>query len=82
MKMMKRVITTLGIFAVGISLAGADDKDSKKTKKAETESSEKVAAKVPAALKGKLIELKDGKIQEAEIATGVDYYVLYHSASW
>jgi hypothetical protein len=39
-------------------------------------------ASVPAALKGKLIEYKDGKIQDATIAADKDYYVLYHSASW
>lgn len=40
------------------------------------------AAEVPAALKGKLVENKDGKIQDAEIPADLDYYVLYHSASW
>ena len=35
-----------------------------------------------ASLKGKLIELKDGKAEDAKISPDVDYYVLYHSASW
>ena len=35
-----------------------------------------------ASLKGKLIELKDGKAEDAKISSDVDYYVLYHSASW
>ena len=39
-------------------------------------------ASVPAALKGKLIELKDGKIQDATISADKEFYVFYHSASW
>ena len=35
-----------------------------------------------ASLKGKLIELKDGKAEDTKISPDVDYYVLYHSASW
>ena len=38
--------------------------------------------KVATALKGKLIELKGGKIVDGEISENLDYYVLYHSASW
>lgn len=37
---------------------------------------------VAASLKGKLIGLKDGKIADAAVAEKVEYYVLYHSASW
>ena len=37
---------------------------------------------VAAALKGKLVESKDGKVQDAEIPGNMEYYVLYHSASW
>ena len=40
------------------------------------------ASKVASALKGKTIELKGGKIADGKVATDVDYYVLYHSASW
>jgi hypothetical protein len=38
--------------------------------------------KVAASLEDKLIELKGGKISDAKIPADVDYYVLYHSASW
>ena len=40
------------------------------------------ASKVASALKGKIIEFKGGKIADGKVATDVDYYVLYHSASW
>jgi len=39
-------------------------------------------ANVPATLKGKLIENKGGTVQDASIPASLDYYVLYHSASW
>ena len=48
----------------------------------EEKSKEKKANKVATSLNGKLIELKDGKISDAKISSNVDYYVLYHSASW
>ncbi len=44
--------------------------------------SEASTSKVSAALKGKLIGLKDGKIAEAQLTGNPQYYVLYHSASW
>ena len=79
----QHLITTVGVFAISASLASADDKAKTETKKAtKAESSEKAVAKVPAALKGKLIEDKKGKIQDAKISGNLDYYVLYHSASW
>ena len=37
---------------------------------------------VHSSLQGKLIELKDGNATDAKISAKVDYYVLYHSASW
>ncbi|MEM7014703.1 MAG: hypothetical protein AAF585_24845 [Verrucomicrobiota bacterium] len=40
------------------------------------------AEDVAAALKGKLIEVKDGEVQDATIPDNMEYYVLYHSASW
>lgn len=54
------------IAGLGLSLSAANADDSS----------------VAAALKGKLIEFKDGKIQDAEIPANMEYYVLYHSASW
>ena len=48
----------------------------------EEKSKEKKSNKVATSLNGKLIELKDGKISDAKIPSNVDYYVLYHSASW
>jgi len=48
----------------------------------EEKSKEEKSNKVTDALKGKLIELKGDKIADAEISSKVDYYVLYHSASW
>jgi len=38
--------------------------------------------KVPAALKGKLVELKGGEVVDGEISAGLEYYVIYGSASW
>ncbi len=38
--------------------------------------------KVPAALEGKLIQLKDGEIADAEMSAKLEYYVIYQSASW
>jgi hypothetical protein len=43
---------------------------------------EEKSNKVTTALKGKLIELKGDKVTDGKISTNVDYYVLYHSASW
>lgn len=66
---MKKTLKLAAIFvmAAGLSLtANAQDK----------------AASVPAALKGKLIEQKNGKIQDATISADKEFYVLYHSASW
>ena len=84
--MIKPLLTTLGVLAIGTGFAGADDKAKtetvKKTKIEGKTAVSKKAAAVPAALKGKLIELKDGKIQDATIAADKEYYVLYHSASW
>ena len=37
---------------------------------------------VHSSLDGKLIELKDGNVVDAKLSKDVDYYVLYHSASW
>ena len=50
--------------------------------KANQSTSEQTAGKVPAALKGKLIGLKDGEIAAAQLTGNPQYYVLYHSASW
>ena len=33
-------------------------------------------------LNGKVIELKEGKVVDAKLSKDVEYYVLYHSASW
>ena len=33
-------------------------------------------------LNGKIIELKEGKVVDAKLSKDVEYYVLYHSASW
>ena len=33
-------------------------------------------------LNGKIIELKEGKVVDAKLSKNVEYYVLYHSASW
>ena len=48
----------------------------------EEKSKEEKSNKVTTALKGKLIELKGDKVADGKISTNVDYYVLYHSASW
>ena len=85
MKTFKQLITTIGVFAISVSLASADDKGkTEKKSESKSESSEKATAeaKVPASLKGKLIELKDGKIQDAKIPADKEYYLIYHSASW
>ena len=85
MKTFKHLITTIGVFAISVSLASADDKgktEKKKESKSETSQKATATAKVPASLEGKLIELKDGKIQDAKIKGDLDYYLIYHSASW
>lgn len=46
------------------------------------EKSDKKSNKITNSLKGKLIELKGDKVTEGKISSSVDYYVLYHSASW
>ena len=33
-------------------------------------------------LNEKIIELKEGKVVDAKLSKDVEYYVLYHSASW
>lgn len=33
-------------------------------------------------LKGKLVELKDGKVVDSARTGAPEFYVLYHSASW
>ena len=45
-------------------------------------SAEEKKNSVHSSLQGKLIELKDGNATDAKISAKVDYYVLYHSASW
>jgi hypothetical protein len=50
--------------------------------KATQSTSELSTSKVSAALKGKLIGLKDGEIAAAQLTGNPQYYVLYHSASW
>lgn len=37
---------------------------------------------VHGSLNGKVIELKEGKVVDAKLSKDVEYYVLYHSASW
>ncbi len=46
------------------------------------EKSDKKSNKITNSLKGKLIELKGDKVTEGKISSSMDYYVLYHSASW
>ena len=71
---MKKTKQFVSVFLVAIGLVipslGEEKSKSEKTNKVST------------ALKGKLIELKGDKIADAEISSKVDYYVLYHSASW
>ena len=45
-------------------------------------SAEEKRNSVHSSLEGKLVELKDGNSTDAKISAEVDYYVLYHSASW
>jgi len=45
-------------------------------------SAEEKKNSVHSSLQGKLVELKDGNSTDAKISAEVDYYVLYHSASW
>ena len=45
-------------------------------------SAEEKKNSVHSSLKGKLVELKGGNATAAKISAEVDYYVLYHSASW
>ena len=45
-------------------------------------SAEEKKISVHSSLQGKLVELKDGNSTDAKISAEVDYYVLYHSASW
>ncbi|MFL2478361.1 MAG: hypothetical protein ACJ0K4_02285 [Verrucomicrobiales bacterium] len=71
MKNPKRLVSVLlAVIALVISSCGEE--------KSGGDESNKVAT----ALKGKLIELKGGKIVDGEISENLDYYVLYHSASW
>ena len=45
-------------------------------------SAEEKKNSVHSSLEGKLVELKGGNATAAKISAEVDYYVLYHSASW
>ena len=46
------------------------------------EKSDKKSNKITNSLNGKLIELNGDKVTEGKISSSMDYYVLYHSASW
>ncbi|MDC0049312.1 hypothetical protein OAL09_08235 [Verrucomicrobia bacterium] len=72
--MMKKSKQFVSVFLLAIALVIP----SLGEEKSKVEKSNKVAA----ALKGKLIEFKGDKIADGEISAKVDYYVLYHSASW
>ena len=76
---MKKLKQFVSIFLIVIALVipSLGEEKSKEEKSKEEKSN-----KVTDALKGKLIELKGDKIADAEISSKVDYYVLYHSASW
>ncbi|MDP6858999.1 MAG: hypothetical protein QF426_04175 [Verrucomicrobiales bacterium] len=71
MKKTKQFVSVF-LVAIGLVIPSLGEEKSK------TEKTNKVST----ALKGKLIELKGDKIADAEISSKVDYYVLYHSASW
>ncbi|MFP6874822.1 MAG: hypothetical protein VCA55_15080 [Verrucomicrobiales bacterium] len=71
---------------VAVSVIGCDQPTTLKAEPAKDQTaqstSEQGTDKVSAALKGKLIGLKDGEIAEAQLTGNPQYYVLYHSASW
>ncbi|MDA7605578.1 hypothetical protein N8631_02240 [Verrucomicrobiales bacterium] len=81
---MKKLKQFVSIFLIVIALVipSLGEEKSKEEKSKEVKSKEVKSNKVTDALKGKLIELKGDKIADAEISSKVDYYVLYHSASW
>ncbi|HIG84163.1 MAG TPA: hypothetical protein EYG40_01885 [Verrucomicrobia bacterium] len=71
MKKSKQFISIF-LVAIALMLPSLGEEKSKKEK----------SNKVTTALKGKLIELKGDKVVDSKISANVDYYVLYHSASW
>ena len=71
MKKSKQFVSIF-LVAIALMLPSLGEEKSKKEK----------SNKVTTALKGKLIELKGDKVTDGKISTNVDYYVLYHSASW
>jgi hypothetical protein len=71
MKKSKQFVSIL-LVAIALMLPSLGEEKSKKEK----------SNKVTTALKGKLIELKGDKVTDGKISANVDYYVLYHSASW
>ena len=78
MKESKQFISIfLAIVALAIPSLGEEKSNKKSDKK-----SDKKSNKITNSLKGKLIELKGDKVTEGKISSSVDYYVLYHSASW
>ncbi|MEE2808357.1 MAG: hypothetical protein VYB73_03515 [Verrucomicrobiota bacterium] len=74
MKKMKELKQFMSVFLLVIAFAVPSSGEEK--------SKEKKSSKVATSLNGKLIGLKGGKISDAKIPADVDYYVLYHSASW
>ena len=78
--------TFAAVSIVAVSVIGCNQPTTARAEpaqdKATQSTSEQAAGKVSAALKGKLIGLKDGEIAAAQLTGNPQYYVLYHSASW
>ena len=74
---MKESKQFISIFLALVALTIPSFGEEKSNKK-----SEKKSNKITNSLNGKLIELKGDKVTEGKISSSVDYYVLYHSASW
>ena len=74
---MKESKQFISIFLALVALTIPSFGEEKSNKK-----SEKKSNKITNSLKGKLIELKGDKVTEGKISSSMDYYVLYHSASW
>ena len=68
--------------AAGLLVAANAQEAAEKDAKVEVVEEAKKPSELGALMKDQLIEIKDDKEQPAEFVEGMEYYVVYHSASW
>ena len=76
--MMKKILFTMMAAGVMASGAVAQDSGAKTTEEKGAEGAKDIAK----LLKDQLIEVDGEKVKPAKLDEGMEYYLVYHSASW